>query len=195
MKLLMTKSGPGDTMLLAFRKLFISLSLLLITACSQEPDDPGLCSLSCNKAIIGPTQGVIETKPSIDEVVCGPAAAGQVIDPMQFNFVITESVQTDAGDQLVPLQSVSIEPIVTGPVSSLPEHNVNVQIDGDTFTPIRYKGIATPSSNWCTDTCGVSTLEVASVCPAPGVSTTLSVGIHSGSLFSEPATVTISTEE
>lgn len=177
---------------LGFKWAFI-LIIFSLTACSQEPEDPGLCSLSCSGAIIGPVQGVIETQPSIDAVTCGAGAAGQIIDPILFNFVISETGVTDAGEQKIPLQSVSIEPLVNGPTSPLPEHNVNVIIDGTTFTPIRYKGIATPSSDWCSDSCGVVSMEVGSVCPDPGVSTDLSVGIHSGALFSEPAVVTITT--
>ncbi|SME93289.1 hypothetical protein [Pseudobacteriovorax antillogorgiicola] len=171
-------------------------SAILLYSCSEEPEDPGLCNLNCSSAIIGPIEGSIEIMAQSSGVTCAAGAQLTALnDPLTFYFRMIETFDNDGTDKILPKPSVSIEPIVNGLMSEEAIHNPNVVIDGDTFTPARYKGIITPSSNWCTDACGVATIEVFPLCPPAGETSTVNVQIHSGALFSEPASVTIQTQD
>jgi hypothetical protein len=166
------------------------------SGCGHKPDDPGLCPLNCSKALIGPIEGQIEVVHATQDLICPAASAlAPVTDPLMFQFRISESFATDFGDKQVPLPSVSVEPIVNGLRSDQPEHNPNVEINGDVFTPARYKGVVTPSENWCSDACGIVSMEIVPLCPPVGESSGLTIQVHSGALYSDPYEVTISTAE
>jgi len=140
----------------------------------------------------------ITLKTATQNIACPSGAAGQAIsDPLFVQFLVAEAFNNGgevAGQRPVP--NISIEPIVNGLRSDLPEHNPNVEINGNIFTPARYKGIITPKDNWCTDSCGIVTVEVAAACPPAGSSSDLSVQMHSGALYSvDPAVFTISTQD
>ncbi|HYX39024.1 MAG TPA: hypothetical protein VE954_38460 [Oligoflexus sp.] len=165
--------------------------------CSYKPEDPGLCKLNCSGAIIGSNDVPLSMslKSATTQVTCDAGAAGQVInDPFFAQFLISEAFEAGtAAPGQRPVPFISIEPIVNGLRSDLPEHNPNVEINGDIFTPARYKGIITPKDNWCSDTCGVVTIEVAAVCPPAGSSSDISIQMHSGALYSDIATFTATT--
>ncbi len=180
----------------------ILLCLSLAAAhCAYKPEDAGLCKLNCSSAIIGGNDSpmAIELKTGVSDLSCSLAAGarGEVYpDPLlaQFNAVEKFDDGTDGGGKR-PVPFLSFEPIVNGSRSELPVHNPNVTITDNVFTPARYKGIATLKSNWCTDTCGVGTLEVFAVCPPPGKSSQIGMQIHSGALYSEIAVFNISTPD
>lgn len=166
-------------------------------ACSQEPTNAGLCALSCDGAIIGPVEAQIETVFSPGAVTCSADLAGQPVpEPVLAQFSFLETVNDDGAGKsnVIPLPSVSFEPVISGPRSPLEEHNPNVEINNGVFTPVRYKGIVTPSSNWCTDSCGVAAVEVVPLCPPAGGESTISISIHSGAKFSEPIELSIETQ-
>lgn len=182
-------------------KLFKAILLLsttyLISSCAEEPGEAGQCRLNCGKAIIGPFEAEIEAVGEEREILCPTASAGQAIsDPLLFQFVFKDKFKSVGGtDQNTPLPNISFDPVVTGARSSLPEHNPNVTIENGVFTPARYRGIVTESRNWCSDTCGVATVEIVAVCPPAGASGEISVQLHSGALFSDSLKVTVATEE
>lgn len=176
----------------------MGILVVLLGSCSEEPEDSGLCRLNCNKAIIGPIEAEIRVVQVNQNIVCPTALAlGPVLEPLLFQFVISSTYDTivDPNPKQIPLPSVSIEPIALGSRSGLPEHNPNVLIEGNVFTPARYKGIVTPASNWCSDSCGVVAVELVALCPPPGETSDISVQIRTGSLFSEPYNVSVSTAE
>jgi hypothetical protein len=179
-------------------RLFLSV-ILTLTACSYKAEDPGLCKLNCDSAIIGGNDPGITfklmTQPAA--ISCPANAAGSPLgDPIFVQFVMAEKYDdgSEAGG-LRPVPNISIEPIVNGLRSDRPEDNPNVVINGTIFTPARYKGIITPKDNWCTDTCGVATLEIAAACPPVGATSELGVQVHSGANYSEVATFDISTQD
>jgi hypothetical protein len=174
------------------------LSLINLGAgCSYKPEDPGLCKLNCSSAVIGSNDSPLSLtlQSATNSVTCGPSAAGQVIsDPFFAQFLVAEAF--DSGTEKTgqrPVPFISVEPIVNGLRSDLPEHNPNVEINGNIFTPARYKGIITPKDNWCSDTCGVVTIEVAAVCPPAGSTSEISIQMHSGALYSDVATFSATT--
>lgn len=163
---------------------------LLLSHCSYEPAEPGLCKLNCGKAIVGgnDTAFRIQKKSLDQDVVCPAAAAGQDIeDPFIAQFVVGEAFkdvrQGEEVEEIRPVPNISFEAIVNGLRSEDPARSPNVTQTNGVFAPARYKGIATPLSNWCSDTCGVATVEVFGRCPGPGGTTELSIQIHSGALY------------
>lgn len=169
-------------------RLLLSLSLVL-GGCAFKPEDAGLCKLNCSNAIISGNDAQMTFVPKSvpSSITCAAASAGQVIsDPIFAQFLIAEAFDngTDTPGQR-PVPSISVEPIVNGLRSDLPQDNPNVEADG---SAARYRGIITPKNNWCSDTCGVVTLEVAAVCPPAGSQSDVTIQFHSGALYSDPLT-------
>jgi len=170
-----------------------------VGSCAYEPEDPGLCKLNCSKAIIGVNDRPmkIELKTATQGITCNAERAGQSLnDPLLAHFLIYESFNDgveNGGKRPVP--NLSIEPIVNGLRSELPEHNPNVVIEGNNFIPARYKGIVTPKSNWCSDSCGIVTLEVFARCPPTGFSSDVGIQIHTGALYSDEAIFGVNTQD
>lgn len=176
--------------------IYLILVSLIYVSCSQEPSNPGLCALSCQGSIIGPNEARIEPVFQPEAIFCTPSLAEQPMpEPLLVQFSVTDVANDPirGGERIIPLPSVSFEPLVNGARSPLQEHNPNVEINNGVFTPVRYKGILTPISNWCTDTCGIAAVEVVPVCPAVGQSSSIAIGIHSGAAFSEVVSVSIET--
>ena len=143
---------------------------------------------------------------------CSSANAGLALNPTLIYFTITRDiaqVQTEASDAesgegggteegMVynqPVPYASIEPVVNGIMSDEETDNPNSPLIDGVRVPIRYQGIATPSSDWCSDSCGVVGVEVAFRCPAAGETAQNTVQIHSGALFSKPVNINVTTEE
>ncbi len=180
-------------------------SLLLIglmaAQCSYESAEPGLCKLNCSKSIITGSDSVFAIKKkSLDQTVtCAADAAGQdLAEPFVAQFVIGEAFPglpkgTETPQEFRPVPYISFEPIVNGLRSEDPARSPNVTQVGNVFTPARYKGIVTPKDNWCTDTCGVATVEVFGRCPGQGAESAVTIQIHSGSLYNDQENTAIFT--
>lgn len=186
-------------MLRAYITIALAFVLNACEATSTIPADAGLCSLNCSEAIIGPVEGVILAQNEGASITCSaPAANEPLSDPFTYYWVLSDQVPDPANPEVTrtaPIPTVSIEPVISGSMSELEQHNPNVVIDGTTFTPARYKGIITPKTNWCSDACGVITIEVFPVCPPQGQATEVVAQVHSGALFSEAISAEITTEE
>lgn len=173
------------------RRYLLSISILAmtsITACSYQPEDPGQCKLVCGSAIIGATEFKIQRKTDVVATECGVAAAGSPVGPYRTQFMVGDPILDQGGQEIGirPVPNISIEPIIVG---SRP--TVNNENDNDS----RYKGLLTLKDAWCSDACGVVTLDTVGLCPGPGASDQLSIQIHSGSLYSESAIFSITTQE
>ena len=166
------------------------LSLAMAAACSYQPEDPGQCKLVCGSAIIGGNnpEFSIALKTGVVKTECGATAAGSAVGPYRTEFLIGESIkdQNNAAAGVRPVPNISIEPIIVG-------NRPTVNNENDTDS--RYKGLLTLRDNWCLDACGVVTLDTVGQCPGVGASDQLSIQLHSGALFSEPALFNIETKE
>ena len=176
-------------------RIIISMCVLLLNSCSNKSESPGLCSLNCDNAIIAPIEGRLIPLVSSYNYSCGAGQGGQpVSDPVLIKYLAVYQEASGQGQEAaattndlisasrMPLASLSFEPVIFGQRSSAPEHNPNVEINGDIITPAKYKGVLTPRDNWCTDTCGVASVEVVPLCPPAGESSELSDSIQSGAL-------------
>lgn len=167
----------------------ILFSSLILGACSFTPEEPGLCKLNCGSAIIGGNDSVMDIllQTATPATACTPAQVGQTIGPYSAQFVIGEKFDDGTPEGgFRPVPNISIEPLINGI-----RPNLNNENDGDD----RYRGILTPKENWCSDSCGVISLQVASVCPPVNGNNDLSIQVHSGALYSDEATFTITTPE
>lgn len=177
-------------------KYSIAILSLILTTCSEKPSDAGLCSLSCGSAVIGAVDANLELMGQATGVTCDASQAGLPLsNPLTFYFRVSETINVNGVESILPKPTVSIEPIVNGSMSGEVADNPNVTIDGTVYTPARYKGIITPKENWCSDACGVVTMEVVAVCPPAGEASEVNVQVHSGASFSETAAVTIQTQD
>lgn len=175
---------------------FVSfIALCFQAACSYQPDDPGQCKLVCSNAVIagndekgdGLQVMKILNKGALPATTCEAAAAGMAVGTYRSVFVVGEALLDQTGKEVGfrPTPYISIEPLLVG-------GRANVQ-NGETNPA--YQGIMTPRSNWCSDSCGVVSLDTVPTCPPPGMNTEYSVKVHSGALFSEPANYSISTKD
>ncbi len=178
--------------------MILGLIAVVSTQCSVKPEDPGLCKLNCSQAIIGGNDLPLSIKMKTQPVsyTCPTTSAGQPLgDPLFVQFVIAEAYDSGGGNTSDrPVPNISIEPLINGARSDRPADNPNVEINGDVFTPARYKGIITPKDNWCSDACGVVTLEVAAVCPPAGEQGEVGIQVHTGALYSDLATFGLQTQ-
>lgn len=162
--------------------------LLTLNACAYEPEDPGQCKLTCESAIIGANdlQMSIKVKSEIPAVTCQIANAGQPVGGMRASFLIGESIKDQNGNEIAvrPVPNISVEPIIVGVTANI----------GNGETNPAHQSVVTPRANWCSDACGVVAMEFVPLCPGPASTTDAILQLHSGALFSDPATFKISTE-
>lgn len=113
-----------------------------------------------------------------------PAAAG-------LNEAELPLANTSLQDTYLPVNNISIQPFVIGPVYEYATNDENATVKRDEatktateVTPYKFAGVVTPKSQWCSDGCGVITMEVHFECLA-GASAGTGVAIQSGSIMSE----------
>ena len=164
---------------------FLSFGLF---TCSAPPDPnapPGFCSLNCAGAVIAGNETNIRLIGASDgeeiTVNCQATEAGSSYFskiPIRFSFEKNASplpAETIPGDKqglpesasntnpnrqtVVPLGGVSFEVAVIGGSMSTDAAEANPSDPND-----YYRGILTPQDEWCTDTCGVGTLEIKPKC-------------------------------
>ena len=178
-----------------------SLSILAIAvgllnfSCSRspEPDTPGQCPIDCGSAVIGNSSFSASVLINPPAITCAGVAAGstRVLDPVLLMFRV---VGDAGGEKGVPRRAISIQPVVLGQMDAAASEKAGniVKLPDGTYEPTRYIGIATPKEEWCTDSCGVFSVEVTPVC-ASGVTNTISVTPTSGAMETSAAVFTVTT--
>ena len=184
--------------------LIASLSLLKI-GCAGDPDfaeAPGVCALNCSDTKLPANDmrirflfpsGVTEAGPF--NLSCFDTANADYVNDVPIRFVIEKPRYTLPAEQTtdvvlggnvppppndaiqwVPVSGVAFQPLLLAGIME-PINAANQQLD-------RYKGIVTPETEWCTDACGVGSLDIKPRCmsAAPNL---VSVGIISGSLYGQ----------
>lgn len=169
--------------------LAILLFNLLVASCSAKPEDPGMCALKCGGAIIGPNdpEFAIESMTEGPKLQCKKGSsddAGTVV----VRFRVVEKIDNGADEDKRPrrpVPNISIDPLVTGILGDhMPEGSEEP----------RYKGVTTPVENWCSDSCGVVTLDVVPKCiPDAGAQNKVTVQVSSGALASQPVEIMVET--
>lgn len=101
-----------------------------------------------------------------------------------------DSADDSEGKLWSPLAGIAFEPIMLRGLMAgdrTSTENATVDANGQ-VSPYKYAGIVTPKSEWCTDTCGVATIEVWPICIADS-SNSIQMVIHSGGLYADPITI------
>jgi len=171
-----------------------SLMIIINSGCSQSPDEKGTCSLTCSNAIIG-SRG-FSIVPTIDDLAFECSTAGPFPDAVTLNFMVLAESPSGRGDEViqVPVRNISFQPNVRGGAAHERTHPDLIGPEGRP-TPGRFAGVWTRPSEWCSDSCGVISLEVFPYCPPRGQNTSMNVQLQSGPLFSEPMQITIDNPE
>lgn len=148
-----------------------------------------MCALKCGGAIIGPNdpEFAIEPITAGAKLQCKKGSsddAGTVV----VRFRVVEKIDNGEDESKWarrPVPSISIDPLVSGILGDhLPEGSDEA----------RYKGVTTPIENWCSDSCGVVSLDVVPKCiPDAGAQNKVTVQVSSGALFSEPVEILVET--
>ncbi|MBC7660510.1 MAG: hypothetical protein H7249_12500 [Chitinophagaceae bacterium] len=167
----------------------IALVLSVATACSVQPEAAGQCKLICGGSIVGSNDTVmsISVKSQPVDTECAPSQATKTVGPYTAMFLVGEQISDEKGNKIGvrPVPNISIDPRLIGNRPALMNEN---------DSPGTYRGLATLKNNWCSDACGVVTLEAYATCPEVGSSDSLSIQVHSGALFSESAIFPITTK-
>ncbi len=184
--------------------LFFGITFLA-SGCGVSPAGaPGQCALKCSSAKIGDSIGMKVTPLNVlEKFVC--SGQGDFERPVVLSFKVTNSVSGSsygkkAEDKVdVAVGGVSFLAETSGSVFSVGKSSTEngTFSDGNkTFSPSQYAGIATPKSEWCTDDCGVLTIQVWPQCPPAGMDLNGTLVVRSGSLAPANAVViSVSTQK
>lgn len=169
-----------------FSKLpFLALCLLL-GDCSAETDDRNFCSLSCGGAVIGSSEFKIEPARAAWSLACPLNTVGvQEIAPFTVQFRVYKEVEGVSGGEKkkVPVPNIKITPLVNGILGTTQTHP-------DLANDSRFTGIKTSPDEWCTDACGLFTMEVVPTCVQES-DNEISVIARSGFVSSDAMTITV----
>ena len=160
------------------RLLFLSS---LLVSCAADPDSslggyPGVCSLNCAGAKIASNDMRVRFLVKDIKFTCGPPLTAGSLFPVSvpIRFIVEKprgsspaeslirnsnkpSTGDEAPDVWTPVGGISFYPLGYGegkPYSAKEQAAARG----------RWSGIITPSSNWCTDTCGVGSVEIVPAC-------------------------------
>ena len=189
----------------------VYIALLFMCGCGVKPSNPGLCSLNCSGAVIGGADAsyVISLATPAPAIQC-PTGLTQLTafsGPISTQFVIWDKYKDSNGhDVQIPVPNISFNPLVNGGLVPTQSNSENVTKypagqtlpDGtthniDMYYPYQYVGIVTPKSNWCSDSCGVMTVEIWPYCPVAGSTNNVNVQVSTGAKFSETSQISITT--
>ncbi|MEZ4742696.1 MAG: hypothetical protein R3B45_09645 [Bdellovibrionota bacterium] len=197
-----------------FSEITISFFILLLFSCSAEVDEenPGICDIRCDGASLGSASDMrFRILSPIEDIACiGNLAAGSIAEistPVTIRMIAERPRKLiynspfgdNASSDYSAWQSVggiSFQPVISGIMSPnrYNDENVTVAEDG-AITPAEYVGITTPKSEWCTDTCGVATIQIWPACAGGGASIPVSIQLQSGSLSSDAMSFTVTHQE
>lgn len=143
--------------------------LLAINTCSGDPKKYGRCEIDCSSGIVATDQMVIQ--PLLDEVSinCNGSINQTAVEA---SFLV--SAQKDGSKDYGVRSNILVDPLVTGSYDPSKDFHEN---------PL-YKGIETPTSEWCSDKCGVVRISLWVECRG-GVNLEHQIGLQSGPIVSD----------
>lgn len=161
---------------MTFKKMLpLAAALLGLASCGQKPAQPGVCRLDCGNAVVASNDLVFSLRATTTNVALSCTAPGNFPRPIEAKFQVVQNTGTPEAPRPTPVPAASIAPIVYGDLAPVNDPNPEDV----------YQGILTPKANWCSDTCGVVTLELLPLCPATGRTTTTTIAMTSGPLTSD----------
>ena len=191
----------------------------IMSSCSadQDANSPGLCALKCSGAKIAGNDARFRVVSGTGSIECtgvqipSGKVAVEALGPITVQFIAESvrkltysnpldreaanrqsTVDDSAGKLWTPLAGIAFEPIIFAGLMAgekTATENATVGADG-TVSPFKYAGIVTPSTEWCTDSCGVASVEIWPLC-VQDIDNEISVGIHSGALYAPELKLTL----
>jgi len=159
-------------------RLLIFLVFILVS-CSQESDgeNPGSCRLECSGRKAASSEAKLKLLGFEDgNYSCSATVAG----PVTVRFMVYENVadglytgvgqrgedaaEADEGALLFskptirPIGGIGFEPWLNGAMS-ITNTAGEFKSGSEEIDPAKYAGVVTPSSDWCSDSCGVMTYQ------------------------------------
>lgn len=181
-------------------RLFLAMGTWLVQccllSCAADVDSYGSCSLSCdNPRAAGSNMRLAPLFPVTElAYTCSIApGAGKIPDdmPRVFEFKISEKLPT-AGSSDTKTETgtddgatstafdYGVKEVEAGNIAFTPAIMTGLLADKAELSGLKgrdeYKGVVTPPSNWCSDSCGVMKLTVWPVC-IEGETNTVTVGV------------------
>lgn len=162
-------------------KFYLILLALSFSACAVQPDagSEGKCNLDCSSTAIGSAAGIgIKTITNDYTLNCGvvttPFSLGR---PITVKFKIFNEQGGDVFDpgttdgefnNEIPITNISFSPEILGARDACATSTDVATVSGSagncTVDPFEYHGIVTPRAEWCSDSCGVASVEYVPVC-------------------------------
>jgi hypothetical protein len=174
-----------------------------LAACAGNADpDSNSCKLSCSNARPADIGFSVQLMSLNEEWTCKlkEGTAINMPKPVRARYRIVDKRVPNVGSDDEspgtigqPRSGIIFQPLVSGIVNdakSNPE-NVTLTTDADGITTVdraEWGGVATPKSEWCTDSCGVATIDVWPVCIG-GITNTVTVDIAAGAIIPEERAV------
>ena len=164
-------------------KLIIFLAgLRLLFMCSAQTSALNQCQMDCSSAHI-PGQELIIKNLTGQDTVLGCINPGQytVTNPITLTFgfyypTLDSTTGSTAGatttTKRTPVGGVKFIPTIVG--GPLGPDRTNAEF----LNNPKYTGVATPSSEWCSDSCGIAQIDVSALCM--GVDSTATIGLRAG---------------
>lgn len=154
-------------------------------ACSNKAKDgPGQCEIKCSNAVIADATSfqIAPITPEYD-VTCAATEGGYNSEtPVFVKFLVTKPNRLNPGDSSrVSAPHVSIQPVVAG------AGHTGLGEPGT-------KGLNTSEDEFCSDSCGVVSLEFYYFCPAEERENPITIQLLSGGLASETFKLNISSK-
>lgn len=185
-------------------KHIISVGIIsTMIACGASPEgDPGQCPLKCSGSKIGDALNMKVTPINVPEAYTCVGAGGVPFErPVVLTFRVTNTVPAAPYDgslnttKDLPVGGLSFLAQTSGGVFyAAGTSTENGSLVDDKWQPPEYTGIATPKKEWCTDACGILTVQVWPVCPPAGTKLNGTVNIRSGALApTDPINVSVET--
>ena len=201
------------------KKIVTIVLIIFQVSCSAEsdPDSPGLCELKCSDAKIAGNDTRFRLVSSVQPIACngvtipGDSAGQEYLGPITVQFIaekvrrlryrkLPDKKKADeptldddsAGADFTPVAGLVFEPIILrGLMAGNRTSTENATVDANgQVSPYKYAGIVTPKSEWCTDTCGVASIEIWPVCVRDSTNN-VSLVLHSGALYTDETAFTV----
>lgn len=184
-----TKLQRQTSVLSHWRLGLVALGLSQLMGCAAKPENApsGACTLSCGNARVGAAEFSVK-RLNVSPLNLRCTAGQPLTAPVTVRYRVTQPVgpnfqgtQANAGaaagaDQAaanaaevatIPVASLGFDPVVYGDMafSKTAEEFKN---SNNEVNPVRYAGVVTPPSEWCSDSCGVMTFEIWPNCVDQG---------------------------
>lgn len=171
--------------------LLLPLLLLLVSACSANAPTNAPCERKCGQRTIG--GGNLAGVPVSPDVSITCLTPTTVLPAMEFEFLIYEVVPP-----ATPAKEGSVqESLDKKTAKRLPKANISFHPLITGFASGGAQNTLTPSSDWCTDSCGFAKLVVQPTCNPQDMGVSIAVPGMTGEVEGQvkPIKVTITNEE